>query len=167
MARTQTFETANGLVVKDFGVRSDLLSETTLTETGFAVNFYVSNGQHFSFAKEDVSNDPFILAAAAYGVDQRVKVATNMRQDSRTPEFIASKVADALASFEKDGWAVTRSSGTGIVKQSILAQAYLSIEGNTQEMWDALDVKEKQLIRSVDKRVDKAFYRLKSESIDA
>ena len=151
-------------VSKNFGVRSGLLSETNLTENGFTVNFYVSNGSLFTFERADVSNDAFTIAAAAYGVEQRVKAATNMKQEERTEVRIAEAVEKTLTSLS-EGWTATRQAGVGSSKPSILEQAFLSVEGNTKEMWDSMDVVAKRNVRK-DKKVNKAFLLLQAEAID-
>jgi flagellar biosynthesis GTPase FlhF len=152
-------------VSKNFGVRSGLLSETNITENGFTVNFYVSNGSLFTFERADVSNDAFTIAAAAYGVEQRVKAATNMKQEERTEAKIAEAVEKTLTALS-EGWTATRQAGVGSAsKPSILEQAFLSIEGNTKETWDSMDVIAKRNVRK-DKRVNKAFLLLQAQAID-
>jgi hypothetical protein len=146
-------------VSKNFGVRSGLLSETNLTENGFTVNFYVSNGSLFTFERADVSNDAFTIAAAAYGVEQRVKAATNMKQEGRTEVKIAETVEKTLTSLS-EGWTAPRQAGSGSSKPSIL-----SIEGNTKETWDSMDVVAKRNVRK-DKKVNKAFLLLQADAID-
>ena len=151
---------------KNFGVRAGLLSETVTTETGFSVTFYVSNGQYFTFTRDNVSTDAFTIAAAAYGVEQRVKSATNMKQEVRTEQKICEVVLEVLSSLSSEGWTSTRTSGNGTAaKPSILEQAFLSVEGNTKEAWDSLDVVAKRNARK-DKRVNKAFLLLQAKQID-
>jgi len=155
---------SNG-VSKNFGVRAGLLSDTTLTDNGFTIDFYVSNGHMFTFSRENVSTDPFTIAAAAYGVEQRVKSATNMKQEERTADKIAEQVLKVLTSLKEEGWTATRQAGTGTSKPSTLEQAFLSVEGNTKEAWESMDANAKRNVRK-DKRVNKAFLLLQADAID-
>jgi hypothetical protein len=155
---------SNG-VEKNFGKVSVLLSEVITTLTGFSVNFYISNGKLLTFTREDVSNDAFTIAAAAYGVEQRVKAATNLKQEDRTAEKVAELVEKVLTTLSESGWTSTRNSGSGAAsKPSTFELAFLSVEGNTKEAWDALDSAAKRNVRK-DPRVNKAYLQIQADAV--
>lgn len=149
-------------VSKNFGVRAGLLSDTTLTDNGFTVDFYVPNGHSFQFSRENVSTDKFTIAAAAYGVEQRVKSATNMKPEERTADKIAEQVLKVLTSLKEEGWTAARQAGTGTSKPSTYEKAFLAVEGNTQDMWDALSAPEKRNVRK-DPEVNAAYLEIQTK----
>ena len=150
-------------VIKDFGKRMSLVSDINVTGTVFSVDFYVSNGAYFQFTKDTACGEDFVVQAAAYGVEQRIKNATNLASTKRTPETICQIIQDTLASFNEEGWNTGRGAGKGTAAPSTYELAYLSVEGNTKESWEALGV-DKRNVRK-DPRVNKAFYELQAKSI--
>lgn len=147
---------------KDFGVRADLLSDVTLTDTGFTIDFYVSNGDLHSLSHETGEVSDLTKQAAAYGIEQRIKTSANLKADARTPEKISEIVAKSINALQEHGWQPTRSVGT-TPTASILEQAFLAKEGNTKEMWDALDIVGKRVVRK-DAVVNKEYLRLQYEA---